>query len=210
MEADSQPAFILKALTIGMWGMDSHLRPFTETAKTYQIAEKTAEVDFIRELALGEIIGLSYKGQKSRFRVVQSFISGPTTYRVTLVNIGPYCLWKDELSSPDVIPQKSERRKDSRMPASGMANIINEQGMSTTARLSDISRSGFYIETYAPSPVGRELLIRLTMEQKDIDTKAVVRTSHPNIGMGMEIRNFSTPEDQLRFAEIVTALEQAS
>ena len=210
MAEPGQHEFVNKTLTVSLWGMDASLKPFTETAKTRQIAERAVEVYFPRQLALGEIIGLAYQGKKSRFRVIQSFISSANTYRITLEDTrtaGADCMWKAEMASPDVVVARGERRREARLTVVGSAQLFNAEGSSSTAKITDISRAGCYIETYAPAPVGTEMRALLALEGvRDLDVTAVVRTCHPSIGMGIEIIGFAIAEDRQRLHTLVEAL----
>jgi hypothetical protein len=202
-----QYEFVNKAISVNLWGMDASLRPFTESAKTRQIAEHALEVEFKRQLAIGETIGVGYRGLKSRFRVVQSFILAENTYRITLEDLGKTCMWKEEMATPDVVVARGERRSEPRLPVVGSAKLINNEGTSTAAKLTDVSHRGCYIETFAPSPVATELRIVLSLEgSKPVDLQASVRTSHPSIGMGMQIVSFASKEEEDRFHTAVEAL----
>lgn len=199
--------FVNKKLTVSMWGMDASLKPFTETTTTRQIAERAVEVEFKRQLAMGEIVGLSYQGKKSRFRVIQSFISGPDTYRITLEDTGATCLWKAEMASPDVVVPRGERRREPRLPVVGSATLFNADGASSAAKLTDVSMAGCYIETFAPSPVSTAMKMLLTFDGTTrVEVVGIVRTCHPSIGMGMEIVDFAAEEDRERFHSYVHSL----
>lgn len=203
-----QHEFVNKTLKVGLWGMDASLKPFTEMVKTRQIAERAVEVEFNRQLTLGEIVGLSYQGQKSRFKVIQSFISGPNTYRIMLEDTGSICMWKAAMDSPDVVVPRGERRREPRLTVVGTATLFNAEGASSSAKLTDISLKGCYIETFAPSPVGTHIRMLLSLEGvKNVDATAVVRTCHPAIGMGLEIVSFASDEEQDRFHSLVQSLQ---
>lgn len=208
--ADRGPnEFVKKALSVSLWGMDAALKPFTATATTHRIAEDAVEVEFTRPLAIGEVIGLGYQGKRSRFRVLQSFLAGLSIYRVTLQDTGTTCMWKAEMTSPDPIVLRGERRREARMKVTGGGAVIfTAPDASSSVRLADVSRSGFYVELYAPSAVGTRLRVLLTLERnQQVDLTAIVRTSHPGIGMGMEIVGFAGTEDQDRFHGVLQSLE---
>lgn len=207
----AQYDFVPKKITVSIWGMDAELKPFTTQVKTRQLAERAVELEFSRQLAMSEIIGLGYKGQKSRFKVVQSFLFAANTYRITLedVNPGTTCMWREEMASPDVEVPRGERRKESRIPVVGSATLFNADGASSSAKLTDISRTGCYVETFAPSPTGTEMHVILNLEGRSVDVTAVVRTCHPSIGMGMEIVGFASEKDRERLNGLVESLETA-
>src|SRR2546423_5663163 len=119
--AQSAHQFVPKAITVSIWGMDSNDRPSTESAKTVQLAEKALELETPRLIADNEIIGLGYKGQKARFRTVNSFMARKDTYRVTLEDLSGSCMWREEMANPDVIAMRTERRKQARHQVVGEA-----------------------------------------------------------------------------------------
>jgi hypothetical protein len=204
----SQPEFVNKTLTVNVWGMDINLKPFTGPAQTRRIAPRAVELELPRQLAIGEVVGVGYLGKRSRFRVTQAFINGANTYRVTLEDTGTECMWTAEMAAPDVIAPRAERRRDPRLPIVGNAVLFNGQGVSSHAKLCDISRRGCYVEIYSPSPVGMEMRVLLTLDgNKHVDMTAVVRTAHPTIGMGMEILRFAAVEDEERFVHVLQSLE---
>ncbi|MEO6119726.1 MAG: PilZ domain-containing protein [Terriglobales bacterium] len=208
MAAGATHEFVNKALSISLWGMDSSLKPFTATAMTHRIAEDAVEVDFTRRLEIGELIGLGYQGQRSRFRVLQSFLAGLSLYRVTLQDTGTKCMWKAEMASPDPIVLPNERRRESRYPMAAVAMLFDARGVSTSAKLLDVSRSGCYVELHSPAPVGISMRVLLLLPgNQQADITAIVRTSHPGIGMGMEIVAFGSDDDRVRLHELVEALE---
>ena len=199
-----------KSVTVSIWGMDTHGRPFTESAKTVQLAERALELETPRQIANGEVIGLGFKGQKSRFRAINSFIARKDTYRVTLEDLGSACMWREEMAVPDVVVARGERRRQRRFPIVGEATILSESGSSSTHKLTDISEGGCYIETYAPAVPGSELVVRLSLNKVSVNARGVVRTAHPSIGMGMEIVAFADPADQQRFQQVIEAVSAAS
>lgn len=209
MADDSQHDFVNKAITLSLWGMDAALKPFTETAKTRQLAERAAELDFKRQLALGEVIGVGYRGKKSRFRVIQSFLASEHAYRITLEDTGNGdCMWTAEMAEPDVIVPRGERRRESRLTVVGSAQLFNADGASSSAKVTDVSRGGCYVETFAPSPVGTEMALVISLEGVQAELRAVVRTSHSSIGMGMEILGFSDDVSRERFLAVVDGLQR--
>jgi hypothetical protein len=67
----------------------------------------------------------------------------------------------------------------------------------------DLSRSGCYIETYAPAAVGAMLRVRLSLEHLDVNAEAVVRTAHSSIGMGLEFTRFVDDRDRQNLHAII-------
>jgi hypothetical protein len=201
--------FVPKKMQISVWGMDANNRAFVDTMTTVQIAEKAAEVNTQRQLKIGEILGAGAHGMKSRVRVASSKLVSKDTYRVQLEDLGNTCMWANELANPDQAPEeKKERRKHKRWPVRGTAVLHNRDRTSTSrARLVDVSLGGFYVETLAPLSAGASAEITLECNQLLIDTKVRVCTSHPSIGMGVQIEGFASSEDEQRFQKLLNAAE---
>jgi hypothetical protein len=147
---------------------------------------------------------------KSRVRVTSSKLVIKDTYRVQLEDLGSTCMWEKELANPDqVAEEKKERRRHKRWPVRGTAVLYNrERTSSSHARLADISRGGFYVETLAPLSTGANAEITIDCNQLLIDTRVRVCTSHPSIGMGVQIEGFASSEDEQRFSQLLNAVRQ--
>jgi hypothetical protein len=61
----------------------------------------------------------------------------------------------------------------------------------------DISGNGCYVESILPLAVGTTLRVDFWMESEKISTSAVVRTSDPGVGMGIEFIGM-TPDSKQR------------
>jgi hypothetical protein len=66
----------------------------------------------------------------------------------------------------------------------------------------DLSRTGCYIETVYPLPQDARLEVTLRLEGREIQVTAVVRTSKPNWGMGLQFLKISD-EDRTFLTELV-------
>lgn len=210
MSDTAEHKFVPKKMQISVWGMDANNRAFVDTMTTVHLAQKAAEVDTQRQLKVGEILGAGANGMKSRVRVASSKLVSKDTYRVQLEDLGKACMWEKELASPDPLAEeKKERRKHQRWPVRGTAILHNrDRTSSSRARLADISLGGFYVETLAPLPAGATAEITLDCKDVVIDTRVRVCTSHPSIGMGVEIESFASPEAEHRFRELLNAVEE--
>jgi hypothetical protein len=202
--------FVPKKMALSVWGMDASNRPFIETMTTAQIARRAVEVDTERILRIGEIVGAGANGLKSRLRIVSSRLFTKNTYRVLMEDLGEVCMWEKELANPDLPAQaKQERRKHQRFPVRGSALLHNrDRSSSSRARLVDISRGGFYVETLAPLAPGSNAEITLECNDLSVDTTGKVCTSHPSIGMGIEIKAFRSTDDEQRFQQLIATVEQ--
>src|SRR5262249_29499807 len=70
----------------------------------------------------------------------------------------------------------------------------------------DISPGGCYIETLSPFPIGFSLSTELWLGGEKVKTHAVVRTSDPRLGMGLEFVGLKV-EDQKRFQQGLEAID---
>lgn len=212
MPGESQHAFVPKKMKISVWGMDASGRAFTDSFQAVQLAERAVEIESARPFKPGEIVGVGLKGLKSRFRVISSRLFVKDTYRILLEDIGAGCMWREEMASPDeVVDTKQERRRHPRFPARGSVLVHNhDRSTSSQARLVDISEGGCYIETLAPSAAGSVLDLTIKSEGLIIDAEGRVCTSHPSIGMGIELKGFANEDDAERFRELLAHAEAQS
>lgn len=61
----------------------------------------------------------------------------------------------------------------------------------------DVSGSGCYVESILPLQIGTTLRVDFWMDSEHVSTSAVVRTSDPGVGMGVEFIGL-TPDYQQR------------
>jgi hypothetical protein len=86
----------------------------------------------------------------------------------------------------------SERRRDVRHKCEGTAEFYTEGvDVRTRAAVSDISRSGCYVEMQATSPVNTLVDLLITVNGMGVRVKGVVRTSYPLLGMGIAFTEIS-------------------
>lgn len=74
--------------------------------------------------------------------------------------------------------------------------------------ITDLSASGFYFDTMQPFPVGTDLVVRLSLGDVVVESEAVVRTSHPNLGNGIEFVSLSDAgrEELIRYFNSVNSV----
>ena len=90
--------------------------------------------------------------------------------------------------------QLLEHRRFSRYPCTGVAEILQSGRHSGHGTVSIISRSGCYIETAQPLPLGTEVQLRLTIADTGLYVGAKVVCTDPLTGVGMEF--MVVPPDQ--------------
>lgn len=99
---------------------------------------------------------------------------------------------------PDVM---ADRRDAPRYPLIVMAEVtVVSNGIKMTARTSDVSRSGCYVDTLNPVNTGTLVHVRLTQRGESFDTDARVVYTTKGLGMGLRFQEFVT-EPQLAILE---------
>jgi len=190
-------------LSVRVWGMSASGQTFNQHVRARNISSSGALFSgFEHELKVGDIIGAQYNDKKTRCRVIWVMDSGPIQKIQAGVQIvaDQECPWKSELS-PDQLsapPEPNNRRRFARHRISFPLEVRDER-VKTPMRVSatDISGNGCYVETILPLPVGTTLRIEFWREEEKISTSAVVRTSDPGVGMGVEFIGM-TPEAKQR------------
>jgi hypothetical protein len=151
-----------------------------------------------------------HQDKKARFKVVTMRDAGlpnKIQVEVRLVN-GQECPWKAQISTKPVTrgiltPKTSSKRRFERLRVPFPIEIRDDRGgASMQTNASDISGRGCYVESQAPLPLGTPLTIIFWIESDKIITPAVVRTSDPGVGMGIEFIGLS-PQNQGRVQQAV-------
>ena len=107
------------------------------------------------------------------------------------------------------VQQKSDRRKNERHMC-GLPVEIRQPGVSFPSQgcTSDISVGGCYISSRFNIAVGTVVELKVWVGDVGIKTQAVVRTSDPGVGNGMEFVSLSAA-DQKVLGEYLSKLEAA-
>jgi hypothetical protein len=79
-----------------------------------------------------------------------------------------------------------DKRTDPRVPLIASAEVTEvATGTRLSARTSDISRAGCYIDTLNPTPVKTEVRVRLTHNGEELELPARIVYVSPGLGMGV-------------------------
>jgi hypothetical protein len=99
-----------------------------------------------------------------------------------------------------------ERRKSTRYHCSGGVELRRSEGASPVwANLSDISLEGCYVGAVSTLPAGSEVVFLMRIQSAEIRGRAMVKTSHHAVGMGLEFLHLAA-EDQQRLEFLVGTL----
>jgi hypothetical protein len=189
-------------LEMRVWGMGADGRAFTQHARAENISAAGALLCGIEhDLKIGDIIGVRAGEKKARCKVVWV----TNTRSVQKIRVGVQlvstleCPWAPWLPQQDVPTVAPGRRRWERHKITILLALYDERmraPISITA--TDVSGSGCYVETLSPFPIGSGLGAELWIGPEKVTTRAVVRTSDPRLGMGLEFVGLKT-EDQQRF-----------
>jgi hypothetical protein len=190
-------------LSVRVWGMSANERTFNQHVRARNISGSGALFSGLEnELKVGDVIGVQYNDRKSRCRVIWVMDTGPLQKIQAGVQIvaGQDCPWQSELSPYQLAPplEPNNRRRFARHRISFPLEARDER-VQTPMRVNatDISGNGCYVETILPLPVATTLRVDFWMDSDKVSTSAVVRTSDPGVGMGIEFIGM-TPDAKQR------------
>ena len=191
-------------LDVRVWGLDSSGKPFSYDCKTVEISGCGACLTGVTNVQVDEVIGLQYKDQKSRFRVVWVGAAGSEqTNQVGVENLDPKkCIWvavlengpaRREIAKGTVAESPAgktwpgtDRRRYARYPCSGTIRVkVQDVQVSMVLRLTDLSLGGCYAETMSPLPLGTPVSLQCNIDGSEFASEGVVRTCHPAMGNGI-------------------------
>ena len=183
---------ITSDLSVRVWGMAASGQTFSQHVRARNISSSGALFSgFEHELKVGDVIGVQYGDRKSRCNVVWVMDGGPLQKMQAGVEIvaDQDCPWKNELAPEQIAPspEPNNRRRYARHRISFPLELRDER-VKTPMRVNatDVSGNGCYVETILPLAVGTTLRVEFWIEDEKISTSAVVRTSDPGVGNGVE------------------------
>jgi hypothetical protein len=189
-------------LEMRVWGMGADGRAFTQHARAQNISAAGALLFGIEhDLNIGDIIGVRVGEKKARCKVVWV----TNTRSVQKIQVGVQlvstleCPWTASLPRADAPIVAPSRRRWERHKITILIALYDERTL-VPIRIpaTDVSGSGCYVETLSPFPIGTGLGAELWIGPEKVKTRALVRTSDPRVGMGIEFVGLKT-EDQQRF-----------
>jgi hypothetical protein len=216
---------------VTVWGMDRFGKPFVQHARTLNATKSGARllgIDCVRE---GETVGIQHGEQKSRFRVV--WVGGLNTPRAG--QVGVHCLEDKPIftvarvtrgtefdlgkitgyataletarrAHPEKRDAAPSRRKYQRYHCTGGVELRRpEGGNAVWANLSDLCLTGCYVETVSTFPAGSQLLFQVNFQDLTVRGRAVVKTSHHAVGMGLSFQHLA-PDDQQHLEYLLGSL----
>jgi hypothetical protein len=196
-------------LAVRVFGMDRAGRPFSQSAHTIEIGGSSVRISGLNvALTQGDVIGLQHSDRKGRFRVALIGHSGTGQagqFELEAVEV-PQNFW--EKAPTGIVKEKDEgrdRRQHTRHAIAGVAMVRTAgSAASYQTALADLSFGGCYLQTLVPLAIGTAVTIQVKIDDKSFGVAGVVRTCHPNMGMGVEF----TGESNRGLQDFVQQLEQ--
>ena len=179
-------------LPVRLWGMTAGERPFSQHARAQNISSEGALISGIEsELKVGDVVGVQCEEKKTRCTVIWAMNTGAIKKNQVGIRLvaGQECPWKNYLSldGATVKIDSSNRRRWHRHKISLPLELRDERvNAPTRINATDVSGNGCYIETMLPLPLGTVLRLDFWLDAEHINISAVVRTSDPGVGNGIE------------------------
>jgi hypothetical protein len=100
----------------------------------------------------------------------------------------------------------TEKRWHTRFECTGGASVrADGAGFPVHGQVKDIAQGGVYVETTTPLTANTEVYVKMNVEDIQIESAGVVRTSYPMVGMGISFQNISA-ENQDRVDRIIQSI----
>jgi hypothetical protein len=94
-------------------------------------------------------------------------------------------------------PNPAERRTEPRTPLIAEADVADiASGVKLSARVSDLSLSGCYLDALTPLPEGSDVHLRIDFNNERLALRAKIRFSHAGLGMGVQFNSLSGEQMQ--------------
>ncbi len=179
-------------LPMRAWGMTAAGRPFSQSAHALNISSEGALISGVEnELKVGDVIGVQFEEKKARCTVISVTNTGPVKKNQVGIELlaAQECPWKSylPLDGATVKIAPLSRRRWLRHKTSIPLELRAEHAKAPIRiNASDVSGNGCYVESMMPFPLATVLRIDFWLDSEPISSTAVVRTSDPGVGNGIE------------------------
>jgi hypothetical protein len=188
---------------VRIFGTDKNGSVFSRKVITVNVSRGGIELAEIEvQLAIGEIVGITYASKRGHFRVKWVGTLGSSKEgRVGLLNIAPEKpLWDFALPTDTSDTYEAgavERRKHPRFRCQNSVEIHVEGGPSYWGNASDLSLGGCYIETPIPLDPGTKLSVAIWIEQSKMIAQGTVVHRTPGLGIGVRFHQLSNANQSI-------------
>lgn len=198
--------------------MDANGKAFFQHAHVSNFTSNGALLTGVEhQLNQGDIIGMQFAEKKVRCSVVRVTDRGlPERSNIEVQLLaGQDCPWKDLVrnevggAAVPAAPSGKEKRRFVRHKVRFPIEIREEHGTGTPMQTAaiDIGGRGCYVEMLIPFPLGKVVAVTFWLESEKIHTPAVVRTSDPGVGMGLEFTGLD-PATEMRLQHELERLDE--
>jgi PilZ domain len=201
-------------IPVRIWGMDADGKPFFQSALASSLSNDGAQLTNLHHcLKIGDIIGIQYAEKKARFKVVWANpSSAPRRHKAGVMILPDQTTpWADITQGNKRAPARagSEKRRFIRHKVNFPMVISFEDTHRPHMQCSatDIGGRGCYIETFSPLTIETEIIVTFWLDSDKIKTSAVVRTSDPGVGMGIEFTALEN-DIQLRLQHYLEKIDE--
>ncbi|MFQ5817025.1 MAG: PilZ domain-containing protein [Terriglobia bacterium] len=215
------------SLPVKVSGRDLNNNPFTQDCETVDISRTgchlrwiaclrsrgdSVEVRHGKEKARYKVSWIGKEGSKREGHVGLCLMDKKYIWGVALPSRRPDDYILSEETAPGAPPEPAaplkvsfepawsgvERRQHPRYRGAGEVEATDlATNTAVCGMLSDISRGGCYVDVMSPLAAGTPIRIRINTTDAIVETRGVVRSSHPSMGMGLEFTEMS-PENRQR------------
>jgi len=181
-------------LQVRIAGIDAAGRPLLQTVATRNISRHGALLEGIQSaFKPGEIVSLSYKNDKARFRV--SWTGEPGTNRAGLIGVQSVdpakCIWDTAILPPTTVDKYSAPAREQRMHARLSCRLGAElymEGSEARVRVSltNISVGGCFVAMPTLPPDKGRLKIIVWAGETKLAIQGVVASQRPGFGISIK------------------------
>lgn len=195
---------IQAVLPVRIYGMTTEGKPFNSVAHTLNVSKSGALLGNVDvNLNVGDVIGVQKGVYKGKFRIQWVGKKGSSAQGQVGVECteGAKNIWGLEAAPYSMVRERDsagrrafagmgferERRAAVRHRCDiGVQIQQGDSGVKLWGRCTDISEGGCYIDSRSPAEVNAKFQLTLFLEGESLVAPAVVRTSFPNMGMGVQ------------------------
>src|SRR5208282_1576787 len=186
-------------LPVRIWGMSADGRPFSQQARAQNISSEGALISGVEtELKVGDVIGVQCEEKKTRCTVIWVTNTGSVKkYQAgTKLVAEQKCPWKNYLpmdnATVTIAPSNARRWRRHKKILIPLELRAEHAKAPIRINASDVSGNGCYVEGMMPFPRGTLLRIDFWLYSEHVSITAVVRTSDPGVGNGIEFTGMPT------------------
>jgi c-di-GMP-binding flagellar brake protein YcgR len=205
-------------LPVRIFGTDAEGRVFSENVTTLDISHTGAKLTGVRaSIKPGEIVGITYGKNKSRFSVQWVGLPGtPLAGQIGVLNVSPEkYIWDTDLPSAGFDSYRpvsgSDRRRHDRMKCVNSVQLHpHGQAAPIWGKAVDLSTGGCFVEMSIPLELGAKLRIGLWLNENKLQLHGKVVNTRPGFGIGIQFTEVAPDDaDQLKkFLKSITQINK--